>query len=167
MKLHMHKNRKKQRGIATVEFAIAGFATLAVIFAAIEMSRLMFTHNTLTEASRRGARVAAVCNVADQQEIQRLTIFNTAGSGGQSPILRNLTTDNVVIEYLDADGNVIPNIAGPGYFSIEYVRVRIVNFRHNFIFPGIDLNLNMPEYPTTVPRESLGVARTGQVTTCA
>jgi len=158
--------KQRQRGLASVEFAIAGLATIIIIFAAIELARLMFTVNALTEASRRGARVASVCLVSDTAEISRLTIFNDSGTGTQSPILRNLTTDNVRIEYLNQDGAVLNDISGNNYLNIWYVRVRIANYQHNFIFPGLDLTLTLPEYPTTVPRESLGVPRPGQTSTC-
>ena len=50
----------RQKGIALVEFAIVGGIALVMIFAVLEISRAIFIANALTEATRRGARMAVV-----------------------------------------------------------------------------------------------------------
>ena len=92
----MLQTMRKQRGLSSVEFAISGLATLLILFMAMEMARMMFTLNTLSEATRRGARVAAVCTLNNPQ-ISRVAVFNNSGTGDQSPILQNLSTDNIVV----------------------------------------------------------------------
>jgi Flp pilus assembly protein TadG len=163
-----HAPRYRQRGLASVEFAVVGLTTLVILFMAIEMSRMMFTLNTLAEVTRRGARVASVCTV-DNPAIRRIAIFNDAATSGPSPILKKLTPSNMRVEYLDKDGNVLTGAAGneDTYLQIEYVRVRVVGYEHQLIIPGMSLLIAAPEYPTTVPRESLGVPRVGQTSTCA
>jgi len=83
-----HAPLYRQRGLASVEFAIVGLATLIILFTAIEMGRMLFTLNTLAEVTRRGARVAAVCTV-DNLAISRVAIFNNAATAGPSPILED------------------------------------------------------------------------------
>ena len=157
--------KRKQRGLASVEFAIVGAATLAILFSAVEMGRMMFTLNALAEATRRGARLAAVCQVNDPR-ISQVAVFNSNG-GTQSPILPSLTTANVTVEYLNEDGSVIGGATQGAAANIWFVRVRIVNYRHTFVFPGLDISFITPEYPTTIPREALGIPKVGQTSTCA
>jgi Flp pilus assembly protein TadG len=157
-------SRHGQRGIAAVEFAIVALATLTILFASMEMARMMFTFNTLAEVTRRGARIASICQV-DDPEINRLAIFNTSG-GSVSPILKKLSTANVKVEYLNENGAVLASTAGNAYYQIRYVRVRIANYQHNLIIPGMSVSVMAPGYPTTVPRESLGVPREGQLSNC-
>lgn len=149
-------NRQQQQGVTTVEFAIIGLVALMVLFALIEFSRLVFVINSLSEATRRGARMAAVCPLNDPA-IGQVTIFNAPGGGGSgSRIVGGLATSNVAVDYLDQNGNVTAT-----YSSIHYVRVRIVNFQHSLLIPLKAVTFTLPEFPSTIPRESLGVPRQG------
>jgi Flp pilus assembly protein TadG len=156
---------RSQQGMTSVEFVIVALAALIVLFGSMEMSRAMFTLNTLEEATRRGARVAAVCEV-NSPAILRTTVFNASGSGSDSPILPNLSTANVQLQYLTDTGTVVTGDMSDGivYASIKYVRVRIINYNHQMILPGFDFSFNAPAYPTVLPRESLGVYDTGYST---
>jgi TadE-like protein len=158
---------KQQQGLATVEFAIVGLVVFVVLFGMIEIARMMYTVNMLQEATRRGARMAAVCTV-DNPAIIRAALFNSSGSGTDSPFIRGLTAANIRLDYLDAAGNQVVGYAGndPVYLTIEYVRVQIVNFQHRLIIPGLNLSFITRPYPTIMPRESLGIPRPGQTSTC-
>jgi Flp pilus assembly protein TadG len=145
-----------EQGVTTVEFAIVGLVALVILFSLIEFSRLIFVINSLSEATRRGARMAAVCPLNDPAILQ-VTVFNAPGGGGSgSPIVSGLDTSNVVVEYLDQNGQQTNTFA-----QIQYVRVRIANFQHTLLIPVYAVNLTLPEYPTTLPRESLGIPRQG------
>lgn len=164
----MTNNRlNKQAGLASVEFAIVGLVALLVLFGVLEVARMMFTVNMLQEATRRAARVAAVCTV-DNPAIARAALFNSSGSGTDSPIINGLTAANIDIEYLDVAGNPVVGYAtdDDAYYSIEFVRVQIVNFQHQMILPGLNLSFITRPYPTTLPRESLGIAKNGMTSTC-
>lgn len=63
-----------QRGSTLVEFAFAGLLLFIALFAALEFARWMYLWNSMTEATRRGARVAAVCPINDPA-IARVTVF--------------------------------------------------------------------------------------------
>jgi len=157
----MNRYLHRQRGTTSVEFAIVGAVALLVMLGVMEMSRMIFVVNALGESTRRGARMAAVCPVNDPQ-IAQTAVFNAAG-GTDSPLIRNLTTANIQLAYLDELGTPIP-IAGtptPTVFaSIKYVRVQIVNFNHDFILPIPIGPFAMPAQPVTLPSESLGIATT-------
>lgn len=150
------KHRDRQQGVTTVEFAIIGLVALTVLFALIEFSRLVFVINSLNEATRRGARMASVCPLNDPA-IAQVTIFNPPSGGGSSPIVGGLTTSNVAVDYLAQDG-LTPTT---DYSLVHYVRVRIVNFQHTLLIPLAPLPFDLPEFPSTLPRESLGVPRQG------
>ena len=144
---------KKQHGLLMVEFALIAPVFFMLLFAAIEVSRLMFVLNTLTEATRRGARVAAVCPVNDA-DIRRVTLFDAPGSAGDSTVLNNLSDANIDITYLDEDG-----VATINYPDIDFVRVSIQGYQHTLLIPFIpadSLILTMPSFATTLPAESLG-----------
>ena len=152
-------NRTRQRGTTTVEFAIIGLVAMVVIFALIEFSRLVFTLNAMNEATRRGARMAAVCPINDPA-IAQVTVFNSPGQSGASPILNSLTAANVVVRYLTQTGaQVAPTAAN--FTQIHFVQVRIAGLQHTLVIPLFNLTFTLPEYPTTLPRESLGIPRVG------
>ncbi len=153
--------KKQQKGIYTVEFAIVGAVFFMILFGVIEVARALFVYNTIAEATRRGARVAAVCSAADVATARRAAVFSVAGSGGSdaSPILNGLNVSNVTVEYLDVDG--APGAAGG---NIRYVRVSIAGYSHTLLIPFV--NATLPETvfraSTTIPGESLGYAPPGQ-----
>jgi len=164
MRRDSFSTRHRQRGIAAVETAIAAAVVLMVLFAVFEVARLFFVVNALEEASRRGARIAAVCQVNDGA-IAEIAIFNSSGGGGaSSPVVGGLTTANVLLEYISDDGTVSGDPMG-NYTDIDSVRVTIQNFQHELIIPFFMRSITLPDFSATLPRESLGVTREG-FTTC-
>jgi Flp pilus assembly protein TadG len=143
-----------QRGVTTVEFAIVGLLAMITLFGVLEIARAFFVYNALEEATRRGARVAAVCQVNDPA-ISEITIFNSSG-GSTSAIVSGLTTGNVVVEYLDQTGNILVDPMG-SYGLIRYVRVSIAGFTHQLLIPLFASSFTTPSFATTLPAESLGV----------
>jgi Flp pilus assembly protein TadG len=145
----------RQRGTTTVEFAIIGTVLMVVVFGVIEFGRALFVINMLTEATRRGARMAAVCPVGDPKPAQ-VAVF--ANGGTNSSLVAGLTTANIQVQYLDTSGAVI---AGPGtaagFNSIRYVRVSIVGFTQTLLIPLHLTAVPLSGFSTTLPRESLGV----------
>ena len=156
-------NASRQKGLAAVETAIVGVVAMIVLFAVFEVARVFFVMNALEEATRRGARVAAVCQINDPA-IRQITIFNNSGTAGASPLVFNLTTANVDLDYLDDTGGVVGDPTG-NFIDIGFVRVAITNYQHQLIIPLFIRTINMPDFTTVLPRESLGVTREG-LTTC-
>lgn len=148
----------KNNGLYTVEFAIVGSLFFLLFFAAIEIARLLFTWNVLTEVSRRGARMATVCNIltapgVDSQSIGEPSGVANLATFGDVSMLPNLTAANVNVEYLDTGGN-----AANVFLDVRFVRVEISNYQHQLLIPGLFLTLSSPTFSTTLPRESLGVS---------
>lgn len=147
---------RNQRGTTTVEFAIMGAVVLVLLFAIIEFGRILFSLTVLQEGARRAARVAVVCAV-DNTAIEDAAVFMQ---------LPGLTTSNVLVEYLDENGNVLADPAGANYADIRYVRVRMVNYAFDIAIPFVTPTFTAPEFSSTLPRESLGVPHAGAAPAC-
>ena len=154
--------KRIQAGVTTVEFAIIGTLLMVIVFGIIEFGRALFVMNALTEATRRGARMAAVCPVGDPEPAS-VAVFDN-GAGG-SAVVSGLTTGNVQVQYLNSSGAVIAAPAA-NFGSIRYVRVSIVGFTQTLIIPLHVVSIPMSGFSVTLPRESLGIPRVGVVTPC-
>ena len=128
------------------------------MFTVIEFGRILFTLNMLDEGARRGARGSRPSAPLATPAIAQATTFVS---------LPGLTTSNVVTEYLDDDGSAARR---PGRRrlsdSIDFVRVRIVNYSFPVAIPFIATTFTAPEISATLPRESLGVPQFGAAPAC-
>ncbi|MDJ0748011.1 MAG: pilus assembly protein [Woeseiaceae bacterium] len=157
--------KKSQQGTTTVEFAIVAVAFFTILFGVIEIPRAFFVLNALEEVTRRGARIAAVCPINDPA-IRNVALFNATGDGSASVVLPGLSTSDIVVQYLGADGSAIGNPNG-NFIDIRYVRVSIANtYRTELAIPFANAFFDAPPFSTTLPRESLGVPRDGVITPC-
>ena len=148
---------KKQAGVAAVELAIVAVAFLLLVFGAIEVSRLLFTWNTLDTITQRAARVAAVCPT------NHAHIFQASSFG----VLPGFTTANLQLQYLDTDFAVIADADLFEYQYIRYVRASIVNYQHQLAIPFINnLITTSPPFTATLPSESLGFIPFDGVRSC-
>lgn len=153
-------NAVRQRGTTTIEFAVVATVLFTVLFGVIEVGRALFVWNTLSEATRRGARVAAVCPV-NHPSVARVAVFGDPLAGDASPILSHFSTANVQVEYLDDAG-----ASTAAYEDIAYVRVRITNYQHRLLIPFLVRDITAPPFTTTLPAESLGIIPESGVRQC-
>ena len=156
------KSLRRQRGLVALEVALIGMIAMVTLFAVFEVARVFFVFNTLEEATRRGARLAAVCPVNDPAVPAR-AVFNNSG-GANSPLIAGLSSANMEISYLSDLGAVIGDPVA-NYGDIAYVRARIVNLQHQLLIPLFVRTFFTPTFSATLPRESLGVSKVG-VTPC-
>ncbi|HEY0685462.1 MAG TPA: TadE/TadG family type IV pilus assembly protein [Steroidobacter sp.] len=150
--------RRRQRGVTCVEFSIVATVLFMVLFGVIEFGRALFVANALSESTRRGARVAAVCPVGDTRPAL-IAIF--ANADGVSTLVPDLNTSHVVVSYLDQSGAPLANPTA-NYGAIQYVQVRIVNYTQRLLIPFVLPDLLMPPFTATLPIESLGYSPTQQ-----
>lgn len=148
-------NKHKQKGAETVEFAMIALLFFGVLFAIVEFGRALFVWNALTEATRRGAKMAVVCPY--QSPIpKKVAIFDViAGSLGTSPIISGLTLAMVNVRYLNQAG-----ADEADQTRIKHVQVSITGYSHRFIIPLWGSTVTAPTFTTTVPTESLGAVPT-------
>ena len=143
--MRSRKFNTDERGAALLEFAIGASLFFTAIFAVLEFGVLLWTHNALTEASRRGARYAVNHRTADIEDVQNVVVYGAAEpSAGAKPLVKNLTPTNVKVEY-------------PGFgVGAGRAAVRIEGYQFNFIVPLFGKKLAMPEYRTALPGENAG-----------
>jgi Flp pilus assembly protein TadG len=143
-------NREGERGAALVEFSLCATILLTVVFGALEFGRMLWVHNALTDATRRGARFAVTQGMNNdpagegQQAIKNMAVYgNAAGTG--SPLVDGLATGQVLIVFSDDYG------LGAGAVTVE-----IDKYEFNFVVPLLGTKIQMPPYRTTLTSESAG-----------
>jgi Flp pilus assembly protein TadG len=154
---------KGERGSTMAEFAVISGLFFLIIFAIIEFGRLMYTHNALTDAARRGARYAVLHGEADRACVKAVAVYgetniDTATCTGTGPALINgLTTTNVAVVYEGADEDNDPNTPPTLYgMNLGTATVSIVNYNFTLSIPFARQTLTMPPYTTTLTSESAG-----------
>lgn len=153
-------SQNRQQGTTTVEFAIVGSLVFLVLFAVLEIGRLMYTWNLLNEASRRAARLATVCRV---QEVQDGTVANAVVNQlGTS--LPGFVAGNIVFTYMDRDGAVLIDPAGTDADKTAggFIEAGIINYRYEMVLPlSVDLSRLAPDFSSVLRAESLGITPDG------
>ncbi|HYY97596.1 MAG TPA: TadE family protein [Pyrinomonadaceae bacterium] len=141
--------RRGECGAALVEFTIGALVFLTAIFGVLEVSRLLWTHNALSDATRRGARYAVAHESAVDYEVQNMAVYgNPEGTG--EPLVFGLTDDKVNVHY---EPSPVTGVFGyPG----GSVTVSITDFQFDFVVPFVGTSITMPDYHTTLTAESAG-----------
>ncbi|TLU61473.1 pilus assembly protein [Thalassotalea litorea] len=156
--------KKSQRGIYIVEFSLVAVVFLLVLILVIEVGRLIYTWNALTEVTRRGARLATVCSPltdsSDANTVSQQDAIGDLATFSGFNLLPNLTRSNIVITYLDASGTSTTNAN-----NVASIQTQIINYQHNLVIPFVSITIDSPTLVTGIPRESLGFTRTG-ITSC-
>ena len=93
-------------------------------------------------------------------------MFDTGGGKARSSVVSGLTEDQRAGPASGRFGiNVLANPA-TSFGNIRYVRVSITGFTMPLFIPVIAPTLNLSGFAATLPRESLGVPRTGTIQPC-
>ncbi len=145
---------KEETGSTMAEFAIVAGVFFMMIFAIVEFSRLLYTHNALTDAARRGARYA-VLHAENAPCVRNVVIYgetnidpNTCAPSG-APLINGLTTANVVVSYQGAPST-------PYGMNLGTASVSIQNYPFTLSIPFFARTLTMPAYTSTLTSESAG-----------
>ena len=154
--------RRSERGTTVAEFAIVAGLFFMIIFGIIEFGRLLYTHNALTDAARRGARYAALHH-EDVGCVENVVVYGekhidpaTCAPTGP-PLINGLTVDNVSVLYEGADLDGDPDTPPTSYgMNLGTATVSIENFTFDLGIPFIGRTLTMPAYSTTLTAESAG-----------
>ena len=105
--MHSPSSRtRRQRGVATIEFALCAPILFLLMFATAELGRALFQYNTLVKAVRDGARYAAaaatnstrVVNITNQMRTATVNLVmtgTTAGTG--TPLLEGMRAADVTV----------------------------------------------------------------------
>jgi Flp pilus assembly protein TadG len=142
--LRLKRCKDNERGSTLVEFSIGVTVFATAMFAVLEFGRVLWTHNALTDAARRGARYAVMHTANDSAAVKNIVVYGDAAGTG-NPMLPNLTTSNVNVVYTNFglnDGTVT---------------VSITNYKFQFVIPIVGKTITLPAYSTTLTGESAGL----------
>jgi Flp pilus assembly protein TadG len=158
----------QQCGVAAVEFAIIAMLLFTLLFGIIEFGRMFYVFNTVQEVTRRAAREAVIrwIDTASQNEAKNLALFG----GASLPAGAEITSANITIEYLKANGGEVtkpPNDAEENILaclypseSVDCIALVQVSISGATYVPMVGLfpflAIPIPASTVTMPAESMG-----------
>lgn len=146
----MFRIKRNERGASLLELSIVASIFFTSLFGVLEFGRLLWTHNTLRDAARRGARYAVVRknDAAGMTAVKNMVVYGdpNANPATARPVAAGLTTSNVQVDYVNFNGIQLGARAS----------VSIINYQFKFSVPLIGGTLNMPSYRTSQTGESAG-----------
>lgn len=165
--------RKNERGTSLAEFAVVATFFFMLIFGVIEFGRLLYTHNALTDAARRGARYAVLHQAEVAQDgtfrvakcVRNVVMYGETNisaypacdpPAGQPVLINVIDTANIQVAFdgADLDGN--PASPNPYGMNLGTATVSITNYNFNLSIPLIHRAITLSAYTTTLPAESAG-----------
>ena len=133
-----YPNKQKIKGVYVVEFTLIVGLFLLTIFMVMEAITYMYLMNTASEVTRRGARLAVVCDIGSTGIVNQM-----------AERYPNLTSQNVVINYLPV---------GCNQGNCQTVRVSLKGLSTTIIGVTFDVTTVTRDFATTLPRESMNSA---------
>jgi Flp pilus assembly protein TadG len=138
--------KSRQLGSTAVEFALVFLIFLTFLLAITDFTRMLYTWNAASEATRAGARYAAVCDT----KINKANVL-----ARMQNLLPQLTDANLSLVWEDELGNTSCTID-----TCVGVTVTINNLNYRWISPIAGLAgiapLSMPTFKTYLTREIMG-----------
>lgn len=129
--------RAPQRGSTAVEFAMIAVVLVTILMASIEFGRWMTTLEMASNATRSGARMAAVCDLGDAEIKGRMQALIPQLSLGSAQI---------AVDYFPA---------GCTRASCQSVRVGLSGATFSPAIPFLSGAFPIPPFATSLPRESM------------
>jgi hypothetical protein len=180
MNRRLHPQPDRQHGIAAVEFALTCVVLFSFLFGIVEVARMSFLWNSLTQATSVAARGAAMSPFSSSTALATVlqnAIF-TSSAAETMPMTDNIHYDNLVVEYLDASRKPVTALPScqidnltncandpTGNSCVRFVRVRLcqsggagcahVPYHPMIPLPAMaGLNIDLPWFTAIVPLEA-------------
>lgn len=128
----------RQRGVATVEFALIAIVLFMLMFGAAEVGRTLWVWNAASEATRLGARLAVVCDMDEARVKLRMR-----------ERLGELADANITLAYEPAGCNAN---------NCTSVSVSLTGRTATTFIPGVSFAPRLPAFTTTLSREYMSSA---------
>ncbi|HEX6717287.1 MAG TPA: TadE family protein [Pyrinomonadaceae bacterium] len=163
-------SNKSERGTTMAEFTIIALVFFMLVVGIIEFGRLLYTHNALTDATRRGARYAVLHSDTKGACVAKVVVFGEANinpttcaeNAGAKPLINGLTEAMVTVTYegadLDNDPATPPTAYGMnlGDATVTIGGGQAPRYQFTLSIPLFRQTFNMPIYTTTLTSESAG-----------
>ena len=144
--------KQKQTGATTVEFALVLVIFLTFFLGILDFSRMLWTWNAASEATRWGARVAVVCDKGAARVLASMQKF-----------LPQLTASNLQIDWYDKTDAISTTCIAKKLVETDSVcsavNIRITGLQYKWLSPigyGLRTAITMPGFSTYLPREVMG-----------
>lgn len=158
---------QNEQGSAIAEFTIVAGLFFMILIGIIEFSRLLYTHNALNDAARRGARYAALHEEAQVDCVRDVIIYGqshiektgqtTCGPKvGATPLVNHIESATINVTYLGANNDADADIDTDYGTNLGTVTVSIEDYDFTLMIPLLNLQLSLDAYTTTLPAESAG-----------
>jgi len=143
-----------EAGTTMAEFAIVAGLFFTMTVGIIEFGRLLYTHNALTDAARRGARYAVVHKEADKPCVKNVVVYGETHvdpatcAPTDAALVKGLTTSNITVTYAGVGASVYgPNV---GTVTVS------ISSTFTLSIPFAARTITMPTYTSTLTAESAG-----------
>jgi len=135
-------NFGSRRGSTILESALVLSALLLLIIGTLDISRLIFMHQTLTERARNAVRYG-VARSYDATKIQNMVLYNTATpANGTQPIF-GLTRSSVAVSRLTGATG-----------TPDRLKIRITGWTYRVLLPYVAGNIVAPDIITSLTMET-------------
>jgi len=158
-----HLHRRGERGTSVAEFAMVAMLFFTLIFGIIEFGRMLYTHNALADATRRGARYAVLHPGTDATAVKNQVVygsnatFDKDGNPTSPPLIAGLTADMVDVTYEGEDTDGDPDTPPTSFGSnLGTATVKINGYSFNLSIPLVGRSVPMGDYATSLSAESAG-----------
>jgi len=155
--------RHSEKGTTVAEFAMVALIFFTLIFGIIEFGRMLYVHNALADATRRGARYAVLHPATDIDGVKNLVVygangtFDDEGKPTSAPMISGMTTDMVDVTFEGEDTDGDPDTLPTGFGSnLGTATVKITGYSFDLMIPLIGRSVPMGDYATTLSAESAG-----------
>lgn len=161
---------KSERGSTMAELTIIALVFFMLVIGIIEFGRFLYTHNALTDATRRGARYAVLHSSTSAACVAKVVVYGEANvdpgtcepNTGALPLINGLKEENVTVTYEGADLDNDPSTPPTGYgMNLGSATVTIgggdaPRYKFTLSIPLFQQTFDMPIYTTTLTTESAG-----------
>jgi hypothetical protein len=165
--------RKNERGTSMAEFAVIATFFFMLIFGIIEFGRLLYTHNALTDAARRGVRYAVIHRAEVTQDgtprvakcVRNVIMYGETHISaypacdppvGQPLLINGIDTATIQVKFDGADLDDNPLSPNPYGANLGLATVTISSYNFNLSIPLLQRTITLPSYSTSLPAESAG-----------
>lgn len=142
--------KRNERGAALIEFTIVATIFFTAMFGVLEFGRLLWTHNALRDAARRGARYATVRknDAAGIAAVKNMVVYGdpNADPTTATPVVAGLSPANIQVDYANWNGIQLS----------ARTTVSIINYQYKFSVPLVGTTISLPAYRTSQTGESAG-----------
>lgn len=139
-----------QQGLALAEFSIALLAFVVLVFAVLEVGRMLWTYNAIADAVRFGARSATLLAPGSAAAVQNIVVYGVANPAQNArPVVSGLTAGHVTVAYTNDFGG-----------NLGRVTVTVAGYNFGFLaIPHVlGASVTFPPYQVTLTGESAGFA---------